>query len=551
MKRILASIILAALCFGAAAQNASSFKWGSEDLRYMQDGTIYTAGAGSFSAPVVKAPVLKGWKGERLNAQAVFKAGPESIISVSSSELRSGKNQIPANCVECFAVDYVKADFYEMIGQDISMQPDRLVDASKYKVQAGKTCPVWVSVNIPRYAAAGTYKGTITLKAGSQEFKLPISVTVVDRELPKPEEWAFHLDLWQNPYAVARWFDVPLWSSKHFERMRPIYRRYAEAGGKVITASIIQHPWNCQTYDPFEDMIVKMKGIDGKWSYDYTVFDKWIEFMFSCGITEQIDCYTMVPWGYTFAYIDLATASVKNIECEPGAPEYEAFWLPFLKDFAKHLKDKGWFDITCIAMDERPTDQMVAARNIIKKADPDFRLEGAVNYSPEVVDIMHDISIGYDHSKGFPEEAVLQRKAQKHYTTLYTCCGPEHPNTFTFSPLAEAEFLGLAISARNYDGYLRWALNSWPEDPIHDSRFGGWVSGDTWLLYPEGSSIRFERLRAGIQDFEKVRILRAEGNPAVNAALDKALEPFIPVITDESINAAKAVKDAKAVINKF
>ena len=224
---------------------------------------------------------------------------------------------------------------------------------------------------------------------------------------------------------------------------------------------------------------------------------------------------------------------------------------PFLKDFAKHLKDKGWFDITCIAMDERPTDQMVAARNIIKKADPDFRLEGAVNYSPEVVDIMHDISIGYGHSKGFPEEAVLQRKAQKHYTTLYTCCGPDHPNTFTFSPLAEAEFLGLAISARNYDGYLRWALNSWPEDPIHDSRFGGWVSGDTWLLYPEGSSIRFERLRAGIQDFEKVRILRAEGNPAVNAALDKALEPFIPVITDESINAAKAVKDAKAVINKF
>ena len=551
MKRLLAALLLANLCVLAAAQNASSFKWGSADIRYMQDGSIYTAGAGNFSAPVVKAPVLKGWKGERLNAQAVFKAGPESIISVSSSALVCGKNQIPASSIECFAVEYVKADFYEMIGEDISMQPDRLVSAQQHKVAAGNACPIWISINIPRYVPAGKYTGTIRLQAGAQNYKLPISVTVVNRELPKPEKWAYHLDLWQNPYAVARWFNVPLWSSKHFDHLRPIIRRYAEAGGKVITTSIIQHPWNCQTYDPFEDMIVKMKGVDGKWSYDYTVFDKWVEFCMECGVTEQIDCYTMVPWGYTFAYIDMATASVKNIECEPGEREYEAFWLPFLKDFAKHLKAKGWFEKTCIAMDERPTEQMVAARNLVNKADPDFKLEGAVNYSPEVVDIMYDISIGYDHSKGFPEDAVLKRNAEHQFTTIYTCCGPEHPNTFTFSPLAEPEFLGLAIAARNYKGYLRWALNSWPEDPTKDSRFGGWVSGDTYLLYPEGSSIRFERLREGIQDYEKIRILREEGNPAVNAALDKALAPFRNVITDESINAAQAVSKAKAEINKY
>lgn len=551
MKKLLATLMFAVLCAGAVAQNASSFKWGSEDLRYMQDGTIYTAGAGAFSAPIVKAPVLKGWKGERLNAQAVFKAGPESIISASSSPLKNSKGQIPASSVECYAVEYVKADFYGMVGQEISMQPDRLVKAEGHRVAAGSTCPIWVIVNIPAYAAAGKYTGTINLKAGSQEFKLPISVTVVDRELPKAQEWAFHLDLWQNPYAVARWFNVPLWSSRHFDRMRPIIRRYAEAGGKVITTSIIQHPWNCQTYDPFEDMIAKIKGIDGKWTYDYTVFDKWVEFCMECGVTEQIACYTMVPWGYTFAYIDLATASVKNIECKPGAPEYEAFWLPFLKDFARHLKEKGWFSRTCLAMDERPSEQMVAARNIVRKADPDFRMEGAVNYSPEVVDIMSGISIGYQFTGSFPEDAVRQRKANGQFTTIYTCCNPDHPNTFAFSPLAEPEYLGLAISARNYDGYLRWALNSWPEDPTADSRFGNWLSGDTYLLYPEGSSIRFERLRAGIQDYEKVRILRAEGNPTVNAALDKVLAPFRAVVTDDSINAAKAVREAKAVINKF
>ena len=40
------------------------------------------------------------------------------------------------------------------------------------------------------------------------------------------------------------------------------------AGQKVITTSIIQHPWNSQTEDPFESMIGKRKAVDGSWSYD-------------------------------------------------------------------------------------------------------------------------------------------------------------------------------------------------------------------------------------------------------------------------------------------
>ncbi|HEY5368179.1 MAG TPA: DUF4091 domain-containing protein [Hanamia sp.] len=38
-----------------------------------------------------------------------------------------------------------------------------------------------------------------------------------------------------------------------------------------------------------------------------------------------------------------------------------------------------------------------------------------------------------------------------------------------------------------------------------------WPSGDTYFVYPGGrSSIRFERLREGIQDYEKFKILRAQ-----------------------------------------
>ena len=68
--------------------------------------------------------------------------------------------------------------------------------------------------------------------------KLKIEVEVLNHTLPSPEDWKFHLDLWQNPYAVARYYQVPLWSKKHFEAMRPIMKKLADTGQKVITATL-------------------------------------------------------------------------------------------------------------------------------------------------------------------------------------------------------------------------------------------------------------------------------------------------------------------------
>ena len=522
---------------GAAAQ---SFVWGSTDVRY--DRTI--------TPESCAAPALTAWKGERVSAQAVFSADSDRELTISASDLKCGENVIPTSCISYGFVDYVIADYFERMGENVKLQPDRIVNAESRTVPAGCNCPVWFTIKVPQGTPAGRYKGCVSASFDGKTINLPLSVTVTKRVLPVPEEWSFHLDLWQDPYAFARYFNVPLWSKEHFDAMRPIVRKYAEAGGKVITASIIRHPWNCQTYDPYESMVAKQKHLDGSWTYDYSVFDKWVEFMLSCGVTEQIDCYTVVPWGYEFEYFDIASSSVKTIACTPGEQAYEDYILPFLTDFAKHLKAKGWFDRTCIAMDERPMDQLIAARKVVQKADPGFRIQGAVNYSPEVVDIMYDISVGYAYSN-LPDEVKRQRKKDNLVTTIYTCCGPDHPNTFTFSPLAESEYIPLSAAARNYGGYLRWALFSWPEDPCKDSRFGNWLSGDTYLLYPQGSSLRFERLMEGIQDFEKIRILRESGDPKILKKIDAILAPFREIVTDESINASETVAAAKAAINRL
>ena len=372
--------------------------------------------------------------------------------------------------------------------------------------------------------------------------------------MPDPKDWAFHLDLWQNPYSVARYYNVDPFSEEHFELMRPIMKRYADAGGKVITTSIMHKPWNGQTYDPFESMVTWMKKADGTWWFDYTVFDKWVEFMMSCGVKKEINCYSMVPWRLSFQYFDQASNQFKFFNGRPGDAAYEEFWMRMLQSFAQHLKEKGWFNITHIAMDERPLKDMLATIKVVYKADPDFKLSLAGTYHKELLEDLDDYCITL--AEKFTPEEIAKRRAEGKVTTYYTCCTEARPNTFTFSPLAESEWLGWWAAKINVDGYLRWALNSWVKDPLLDTRFISWAAGDCYLLYPGGrTSARFERLIEGIQAYEKIRILRAEKDKKGRSKnygkqIDKILEPFNEFNLQE-VPAAKVVNQAKAALNKF
>ncbi|MBR4755346.1 MAG: hypothetical protein IK076_00215, partial [Bacteroidales bacterium] len=428
---------------------ALRFGWGNLDTKYKIDAVPALA----------KTLSLYGWRGERVNAQAVL-VTPVAVnaFEVSVSDLKSGKNIIPASKVDRYFETYVMGEVLAQ-GGDTVLCPDRLVKMDRMSVPEKTVRPVWFTVNVPRDAAPGKYKGTVTARCDGKVITVPYVLEVSKNVLPEPKDWKFHLDLWQNPYAVARYFGVPLWSKEHFDKMRPIMEYLASAGQKVITASIFQHPWNSQTEDPFESMVGKFKGLDGSWTYDYTVFDKWVEFMMSCGITEQIDCYSILPWHLTFEYFDAAHNVSHSVRMDPGSKEYENYLLPFLTDFAKHLKAKGWFGKTCIAMDERPKDLLEHAYAIVHKADPGYRIEGAVNYyGPEVAERMYDISFAFNEPLLTPEQ-LSSHLAKGNRVTVYTCCGPNRPNTFINSDPAESAFLGWYIASIGYSGYLRWAYN--------------------------------------------------------------------------------------------
>ncbi|HYH56994.1 MAG TPA: DUF4091 domain-containing protein, partial [Anseongella sp.] len=328
----------------------------------------------------------------------------------------------------------------------------------------------------------------------------------------------------------------------------------AGAGQKVITASIIHDPWNSQTYDIYQSMVRWVKKKDGSWEYDYTVFDKWVQYMSDLGIGQQINCYSMVPWNLEFHYYDENYGRDTLITARPGSAEFEAHWRPMLKDFAAHLKEKGWFERTTIAMDERPLEAMQEVIKLVKSVDRDFKIALAGNYHSEIAPDIYDYCIASAQEIG--ADTLQLRKAEGKKTTYYTCCMEAYPNTFTFSPPAEATWLAWHAAARGYDGYLRWAYNCWVKSPLQDSRFRAWPAGDTYLVYPGArSSIRFEKMADGIEDYVKIRMLRTKmeekGDAQGLQRLSAMLEPFKDISRLTAVPAAEMLRAARSVLETF
>jgi hypothetical protein len=352
---------------------------------------------------------------------------------------------------------------------------------------------------------------------------------------------------------VAELHGVELWSDAHFELMKSYFSMLASAGQKVISANIINQPWGRDhTYFEEVTLIKWIKRIDGSWFYDYTNFDRYIRMMMDCGITKRINCYSMVTWNLFFPYFDELSGETKSVKLTPGTEEYKDFWKPMLMAFTAHLKEKGWFEKTAVAMDERPMESMLAVFALLKEVDPEWKTALAGTYHPEIARDIYDYSLNYVDPY-FEPDVLKERKASGKPSTYYTACQPQRPNIFTFSPPSEAVWIGWYAAAMGYTGYLRWAYNNWTESTLTETRYRTWPAGDCYFIYPgPRSSIRFEKLIEGIQDFEKLRILKEQFIKEERSDKLKELDEVLSIFSKknlEKLPASDMVKKGKEFLN--
>ncbi|MCI1687823.1 MAG: hypothetical protein LKI45_07095, partial [Schleiferilactobacillus harbinensis] len=86
----------------------------------------------------------------------------------------------------------------------------------------------------------------------------------------------FSLELWEYPYAVARFYHIPadqLFGPEHERLTKENLQKYSAMGGHSITTTIVEDPWHHQTYDAYPSLVQWTRAADG-FHFDYTNFDR-------------------------------------------------------------------------------------------------------------------------------------------------------------------------------------------------------------------------------------------------------------------------------------
>ena len=463
----------------------------------------------------VAALSLGGWKNETVSCRFDYASAAGGSYAPRWENVPAGWE---AKAGVLRGVRYMK----EVHGTAYGFLPDRVEWNGATNLPPGGCCVAVGSLKIPADAKPGEY----ALRLGGRDVRL----RVTDRVLPSPKEWKTHVcSYWHHPWALARVTKTQPWSKEHFDAMRPFMAYTAAMGLKTVMCTICDLPWNHQCYDPNWTMVRHVKnggkpgfGGTGEWSFDYTVFDKWVEFNYETGNGPIINCYSLCPWDYELWYHD-ESGRPWHFNAKPGTKEFEEYWTPFLVDFRRHLKEKGWFDRVYLSFDERDPADMKACLELLRKVAPDFRLNAGLNADPK---LFEGFKLGAcTQILSTIDDAFLERArriiAEGRMVSFYVCCAPLKPNTFIDSDPDDAMWLPLFAAAKGLSGFERWTFDSFPENAMEDATYACWPSGDTFFVYPNGDpSWRYLNLLNGYQNGEKWRILEKEGGETA-AALER------------------------------
>ncbi len=477
---------------------------------------------------------LEAARNEFEAAQIVVRPGKPLVgLTAKSSPLTGpGGAVIGLDRIQLLQVAYVRAHVpTDKLGL-ADEWPDPLppLDAP-IDVEANRNQPLWLLVQVPADAAAGDYRGTVTLEAAGFVAEVAVELHVWDFVLPdRPfTQSGFGLGVGR----IAQYHGL-----KTEEDKRAVYAKYLQA--------FADHRISPYTPNPFDPIQYRFdaEADPPRCEIDFSRFDAAME--------RAIREYHITSFMLSLPGMGHGTfherAEGELAGCKAGTPRYEAMMRSMLEQIQSHLDEKGWLDLAYVYWFDEPDEKDYAfvrdgmAR--LKKYAPKIRrllTEEPVKELTDVVNLWCPIS---HHFK--PEEAEPLMAGGNQFW-WYVCTGPKQPycTLFTDHPATALRVWLWQTWQRNIRGVLIWETVYWTsptafpnslQNPYADAMayrtgYGQpegtqafWGNGDGRLLYPPlsaasgsdkpvldppVSSLRLEALRDGIEDVDYLNLLKS------------------------------------------
>jgi hypothetical protein len=231
----------------------------------------------------------------------------------------------------------------------------------------GAVLPVWATVEVPKDAKPGLYKGTVTLRAkGLNDTVLPVHCRVYGWTLRDPIDYRVRCLNIFSPYSLALHYKVPYWSEKHLELIEQSYKLMAAINARRVDIDLV--PVLRARSAPIEHSMFRLvpkKDGDG-YTYDFSIIEKVfdvIEKSMKAPLPLQVNCWgddrkrgknkkVIRAWAISNAHVpvlDPKTGKLSSIpNPPPGSEENYKFWKPILDELRKRIERRGWWAETAL-----------------------------------------------------------------------------------------------------------------------------------------------------------------------------------------------------------
>ncbi len=518
---------------------------------------ITVSGAGNEHVPfqvVITAPVPAGWKPK----------APDGFFIVASDLKSSAGKIIPGNQISLYLEHYIQVYAISSPMGATGYWPDALAPikepfsmAAQYAVVGNR--PIWVDIMIPTGTPAGKYTGTVTVTRHDATLAtLALELEVYNFSLPEETHLITYMNVSKG--ELARFYKEPS-SSPEMEQLTKSYFDF-----------LYSHRMETWGNDPLvPDVTINGDKVEVK--FNDSRYDYYMNHLKSKRVILDAGPYDLV----------------RKIKADPFSPEFNKLAKEYLSAVASYFKKNGWLDrlVFNSPIDEPNTikdyeDTRLWATLVHEAAPgvPFLATESPISDNPDWGTLRGYVNNFCVHGNSLNDpkvkQALLEEQAKGGEATWYISCDQAYPqpNYFIDAPALDPVMVPWITARYHMNGILYWATNFWNQtpdpwlDPVtYISGFAcsnGYVlNGEGSLIYPGNhtnaytgqpnitgpvSSIRFELLREGIEDYEYLWMLKNLGD---NDFAEKTVKNMVVDVSAFSRNIEELYLARKAMARRL
>ena len=439
---------------------------------------------------------------QRVGAQIVLRTPTDNRVeSVECSPLRKqgSRSVIPASVFRYAFVEYhgvnknsTATPEEELVRKAPADYPDGLLEDRSIALQPAQNQPIYVQWQVPANAPAGEYRGTVTVRLRDGQIQVPVRLTVYNFTFP--QRTRLKVTVWMNDGELAKKHGVEYLSEEFWQLL--------------ARTALLMRQYHHHTWVPWGTNKA-IRGADGKLRFDFSVLDRWIQTYFDAGFEfielQHVGGREHGQWedknfvAYPLRCENEATGQTEWIPLEE--------WLPALQE---HLRQKGWLERCMIHVADEPIevnlDSWKQLSERVKRLAPDLRRIDAIH----VANLQGYLEVWVPQLNFLEQWYPQFRRAQERGAELwfYVAWVPQgkYPNRLIDYPLLKTRILHWLNHLTDTTGFLHWGYNFWGQ-PLDEQL----APGDNWIVYPgkeaPRSSLRYEAMREGIEDYEYLCLL--------------------------------------------